>query len=217
MATLTRRDTQPAASTPRLAPLPRERHPALAALGALLVVVGALGGLLLQQRAGDRIGVIQVTARVPAGENITAGDIRQVAVASNPDIAYVRWAERGQLSQHYTQAELLPGTVLTGAMLTTEQPPADGQVLVGLSLSDGQYPTELQVGDHVTALYIGDEAGWSPVLATRLRVFSIAADIDDDGLAGNASVSLVVAVDDAPALAAAANAGDIALALLPEG
>ena len=38
---------------------PRDRKPALAALGLLLVLLGALASVYLQQRAGTRVGVVE--------------------------------------------------------------------------------------------------------------------------------------------------------------
>jgi hypothetical protein len=182
--------------------------------GVLAVMFGALLGLLVWQRAGDRMTVIQVTSHIPAGQQIGLDAIRPVAVAPNSDIAYVDWDKRGQLTGYWTQTALLPGTVLTGGMLTATPPPATDQVRVGLSLSAGQYPPDLRVGDRVNAIHVGDNPGSEPILADSARVYSIATDPDGD-LAGDATVSLVVTDTEAPALAAAADAGDVALALLP--
>jgi hypothetical protein len=212
--TPTRRRGDPTAGPPRLPTQARDKQPVLVAAGLLLIVVGALAGLLVQQRAGDRITVIQVTSHIPAGQQIGLDAIRQVAVAPNSDIAYVDWDQRGQLTGYWTQTAVLPGTVLIGGMLTATPPPATDQVIVGLSLSAGQYPPELQIGDRVNAIHIGDNPGSDPILADSARIYSIATNPDGD-LAGDATVSLVVTATEAPALAAAADAGDVALALLP--
>ncbi|MCI0687649.1 MAG: hypothetical protein L0Y54_10495, partial [Sporichthyaceae bacterium] len=186
MATTTRSSAAPAAVGPaRLSVARRERHPAAVAFGVLLVLVGAMIGVLVWQQTGDRLSVIQVINRVPAGQQITVEDVRAVTVSPNNDIAYVPWTQRDQLGGYYTLTALLPGTVLTGGMLTTDAPPSDGQVVIGLALSAGQYPPNLQVGDRVNALRAprsGDPAGLQG-LAAGAVIDSIAATADEDGLA----------------------------------
>ncbi|MCI0690078.1 MAG: hypothetical protein L0Y54_23005, partial [Sporichthyaceae bacterium] len=127
MATTTRSSTARAAAGPaRLTVARRERHPAAVAFGVLLVLCGAMIAVLVWQQTGDRLSVIQVTNRVPAGHQISAQDIRAVTVTPNNDIAYVPWTQRDQLAGYYTLTALVPGTVLTGGMLTTDIPPRDG-------------------------------------------------------------------------------------------
>jgi hypothetical protein len=138
--------------------VPRDRKPALAALGLLLVVVGALASVYLQQRAGDKVGVIEITKRVPQGEEVTADDISEVMVAVDPNISYVTWAQArvGALHGYTARTDLVPGTLLVGPMLTAAVPLAPGQQVIGLSLKDGEYPVGVQAGDTVSVYYVSN-------------------------------------------------------------
>ena len=103
---------------------PRDRKPALAALGLLLVLVGALASVYLQQRAGNRVGVVEIVKRVPQGQAISTDSIGEVMVAVDSNISYVTWAQAkaGALHGYTARTDLLPGTLLVGQMLTTTVP-----------------------------------------------------------------------------------------------
>jgi hypothetical protein len=133
----------------------RERKPALAALALLLIAAGVLASVYLQMQAGNRVGVIEVTQRVSQGQQITDADISEVMVAQDKTIDYVMWSQRGQLSQYTAQIGLVPGTLLIGQMLTTA-PASNGDTMtIAVTLKAGQYPPSLNVGDTVSAFYVG--------------------------------------------------------------
>lgn len=138
---------------------PRDRKPALAALGLLLVLVGALASVYIQQQAKNRVGVVEIVKLVPQGKSITADDISELMVAADPTISYVTWdqAQAGALKGYTARTDLVAGTLLVGQMLTTELPLAPGEEVVGLSLKDGQYPVGIQVGDTVSAYYVSNK------------------------------------------------------------
>ncbi|MCI0687501.1 MAG: hypothetical protein L0Y54_09735 [Sporichthyaceae bacterium] len=213
MSATTRGYAPPRTGPARLPVAHRDRHPAAVVLGVLLVLVGGLIGVLAWQSAGDRIDVIQLTARIPSGGQISAGDIRAVTVAPNRDIAYVRWTERGRLGDYYALSDLQAGSVLTGGVLTTQAPPAAGEVRIGLALQAGQYPPDLKVGDRVNALYA--PRGGNPeavrVLASNARIDSLVTNTSDEGLAGDASIAVMVTAEEGAALAQASAAGQVAL------
>lgn len=204
----------------RLPSPPRERKPALAALAALLVLVGALGATLLVLRAGERVEAIMLTERVPAGQPISEGAISSVMVADNTDVEYVEWAQRDQLGDFRAAADLVPGTVLVGPMLTTDAGIEEGQALVGVTLQPGHFPPGLEVGKRVDVILVGDaaqgeEGGTAPepVLVSGARVTEIFG--EDDEVTGHSALSLQLRVDaaDAPTVldAAAENAVSVAM------
>jgi hypothetical protein len=133
----------------------RERKPALAALALLLIAVGVLASVYLQMQAGNRVGVIELTQRVPQGQQITAGEITEVMVAQDGNVNYVTWAQRDLLSKYTTQTDLVSGTILIGQMLTTA-PAANGSTsTIAVTLKAGQYPPTIEAGDTVNAYYVG--------------------------------------------------------------
>jgi hypothetical protein len=196
----------------RLPSPPRERKPALAALAALLVLVGALGATLLVLRAGERVEAIMITEQVPAGQPIPDDAITSVMVADNTDVAYVEWSKREQLEKYRAATDLVEGSVLVGKMLTTDAGIDQGEALVGVNLQPGHYPPGLEIGDTVDVYLVGDaveetdEEGTpaDPQLVSGARVTEIYG--EDDEVDGNGALSLQlrVDVDDVPALASAA-------------
>ncbi|WP_324847863.1 hypothetical protein [Actinocrinis sp.] len=200
---------------------PRNRKPALAALGLLLVLVGALASVYLQQRAGNRVGVVEIVKRVPQGQAITTDSIGEVMVAVDSNISYVTWAQAraGVLHGYTARTDLLPGTLLVGQMLTTVQPLSQGQEVVGLSLKDGQYPIGIQVGDTVSAYYVSnkndDKTGQAyltdgfttPPIVASVRVY----DVGTAATNGVLDVSLVLSQQSANAVTQAASGGNLVL------
>lgn len=198
---------RPAAAMPppasvRAPSTPRDRKPALAALGLLLVLVGALASVYLQQQAKNRVGVVEIVKLVPQGKSISADDISEVLVAADSTISYVTWdqAQSGALKGYTARTDLVAGTLLIGQMLTTQLPLAPGQEVVGLSLKDGQYPVGIQVGDTVSAYYVSnkndDKTGQQyltdgfttqPIVA-NVRVY----DVGQAGTSGDIDISLVL-------------------------
>ena len=144
----------PSVAATRLPSAPRERKPALAALALLLVVVGVLASVYLQIQARDQVGVIQVTTQVAQGQPITAADITEVMVAQDSNINYVLWSQESLLGKYTAAANLLPGTLLIGQMLTTQASTNPNQVLIPLVLKAGEYPSGVNVGQTLTAYYV---------------------------------------------------------------
>jgi hypothetical protein len=201
---------------------PRDRKPALAALGLLLVLIGALASVYLQQRAGNRVGVVEIVKRVPQGQAITSDSITEVMVAVDSSISYVTWAQAqaGTLHGYTARTDLLPGTLLVGQMLTTALPLPPGQEVVGLSLKDGQYPIGIQVGDTVSAYYVSnkndDKTGQqfltdgftTPPIVANVRVY----DVGTASSNGDLDVSLVLNQLNSNAVTQAASGGNLVLA-----
>ena len=224
----------------RLPVAPRERKPALAALAVLLILVGALGATVLVLRAGNKIQAIKVVAPVAQGQSIPASAITEVDVASGTGINYVPWSQRGDLGSFRAATNLVPGTALVGEMLTQRSGLASGKVLIGLSLKDGQYPSGLKAGDTVAAYLVSTNgtavsgsgsgvgsgsakssqsaASGGSLLAASATVQSATPSTDSNGVSsGNLPVTLIVNQSDAPALAQAASAGQVALVVVPSG
>ncbi|WP_323385558.1 hypothetical protein [Streptomyces calidiresistens] len=207
----------------RLPTPPRERKPALAALAVLLILVGALGAATLVLRAGDRIEVIKITERVPAGQPIPDSAMAPVLVAEDEAVSYVRWGQRGALAEDYRPAvDLVAGTLLVGEMLTTDETLGSDEVIVGVSLRAGQFPSGLKAGDSVAAYWVGDErtaeegSARETVIAERVKVENIFGESDVAGR-NNLAVTLRVSRAEAPDLARAASGGDVSLVIVSSG
>ena len=200
---------------------PRDRKPALAALGLLLVLVGALASVYLQQRAGDRVGVAEISRRIPQGQPVLPADLTEVMVAVDSGIDYVTWSQvqHGALSQYTATTDLLPGTLLVGPMLSGSVPLPQGQEVVPLALKDGNFPVGIQVGDTVSVYYVSnknsDATGQqyltdgfttAPIVAA-VRVY----DIGTVNPSGSLDISLVLSQQSASAVVQAASGGNLVL------
>ncbi|WP_306335035.1 hypothetical protein [Streptomyces sp. KL118A] len=209
----------------RLPAPPRERKPALAALAVLLILVGALGATVLVLRAGDRIEVVRVTEPISAGEAAVEGkNITGVMVAEDAAINYVKWEQRGVLAKLKAKSDIPKGAVAVGEMFAKKTGLPAGKASVGLSLKEGQYPSDIKVGDTVSVFPVvsgtstgkGSSGGSSSTSGTPLvadaKVNTIAAKSDATVSTGNLNITLVVPQEEVAALASAASEGKAVVA-----
>ncbi|MFH8607526.1 hypothetical protein ACH4D5_08570 [Streptomyces sp. NPDC018029] len=210
----------------RLPAPPRERKPALAALAVLLILVGALGATVLVLRAGDRIEVVKVVKEIPAGESpVVNGNIKSVMVAEDESINYVPWEKAEALSKLKAKSTIPAGTVAVGEMFGAKSGLPAGKASVGLSLKEGQYPSDLKPGDTVSVYPVlsststgkGSSSGSSgstsgSPLVSGAKVNTIAAKSDATVSTGNLNITLLVPQEEAAALASAASEGKAVVA-----
>ncbi|MFF3639594.1 hypothetical protein [Streptomyces sp. NPDC002564] len=208
----------------RLPAPPRERKPALAALAVLLILVGALGATVLVLRAGDRIEVVKVTRDIQAGEAVEEGvNITGVMVAADDSINYVKWEQRGVLSRLKAKSAIPRGAVAVGEMFAKQPALPAGKASVGLSLKEGQYPSDLKAGDTVSAFPVvsststgkgtsgsGSTSGTPLVAAAKVNTITDKSDATVS--TGNQSITLLVPQEEVAALASAASEGKVVVA-----
>lgn len=212
----------------RLPAPPRERKPALAALAVLLILVGALGATMLVLRAGDRVEVVKVTKDIEAGESVNKSNATSVMVADDAGINYVRWNQLDALSKLKAKSTIYTGTVVIGDMFAGKSTLPAGKASVGLALKEGQYPATIKSGDIVAAYRVGSDSGSSgksgssgtsssgnSLIVSNARVSSRSEASNATVSTGNLSISLLVDQSDAPALTAAAAAGEVSVVLVP--
>jgi hypothetical protein len=157
----------------------------------------------------------------------------EVQVAKDSGVSYVAWSQRDLVrTKYYASTDLVSGTLLVGQMLTT-QPGAvgSGKAVVGLSLTSGQFPDGLKVGDVVNVYEVGQNAGKSAagdsgsgggadggtLLASHARIQTLPSSSGNGIGSGDSHFSVIVNQDDAGAVTIAASAGDAAIALVPRG
>jgi hypothetical protein len=205
----------------RLPVPPRERKPALAAIAVLLILGGALTSAYLVMASGQRVSAIRVKEPVAAGQQIPQSALEEVQIGDT-GIAYLRWNERGKVSQAYAAVPLVPGALLTNQMMAQPDAAAtQGRVVVGLALKPGQLPSkDLVRGDHVAVYAVGGPNSGVPG-GTVLAPDGIVQDVRQLGEGTLEStqtrISVAVPPDQAPALAEAASASAAAVALVPAG
>ncbi|MBO2452057.1 hypothetical protein J4573_33565 [Actinomadura barringtoniae] len=209
----------------RLPTAPRERKPALAALAVLLILGGALTSAYLVMASGQRVSAIRVVQPVAAGQQIPPNALQEVQIGDT-GIEYIRWSARGDVTRTYAAVPLVPGALLTNAMVSRANDASKGRVVIGLALKPGQYPAKgLTTGKHVGLYAVGgtgttNSGGPRPgtVLSADAIVIGVSGGGNSDRLRGDqTSVDVAVLPAEAPQLTQAASAGGVALALVPEG
>jgi hypothetical protein len=197
------------------APLPiRQKRPGYAALAVVLIVGLAALGAYFYSQAGKKVPVVVVTTRVPVGHKIERSDLSTVQVAGN--VTAIGGANLNSVVGQTAVVELLPHTLLQRAMVTSAPALTSSAAQVGVAVSPGQIPADgLNPGDTVQVLQLqvknsaSSAAAPAPsVLAEDATVYSSTS---DPSRSGGTLLTLVVPKSAAGAVAAASNAGLIAL------
>lgn len=205
----------------------RQRRWPLALVAALVALGSALVFAVLWLNAGNRQPVLAIARPVPAGQVLSADDLRVVRVSSDPGIDPIPASRRGAVIGQTATSGLVPGSLLTegqlGGSVTLLGP---GQAVVGLALKGGQLPTSnLKVGDQVVIVQTPppgagsaavDPSGAAGTQGTGFvlgagRVFGI--DKAEDG-SRDVVVSLSVAREIAAGVVAAASGDRVSLVLV---
>jgi hypothetical protein len=193
-------------------PLPRRRRRrGLLAIAVVMVVLGALGAAFLATSLGETSSVIAVARAVPWGQELTAADLTEANVSSDPALEPIPWAERNQVIGMVATTTLTTGSLLTREALSATRLPPTGKQLVGVAVAQGQAPvTPLVPGDAVLLVPVSSDAGRtgsttvSPVEGTVVSAGPVGTD-------GRRVVDVLVDESDGPDVAANAAAGGLAI------
>jgi len=170
----------------RLPSAPRERKPALAILAVLLIVGGALAAGLVVVRSAQRVGAIEITGPVTAGELVPASAMSEVMIPSDTGVRYVAWDEESVVTHWYATENIVQGTLLDQGMISQSNPLAKGEPELGLALKDGQLPVNLKPGDTISIYSTSNAATGCPgkpggLLAQSATVVSLSASATGTG------------------------------------
>ena len=117
----------------------RQRRVGLVALGLLLTAGGAAVAGALALEGSGQVSVLVVAEPVPAGEVVEAADLREGLLAGS-GVSAIAASDAAAVVGQAAAVDLLPGTLLTGDMVTDELAPGPGRALVGVAASQGQAP-----------------------------------------------------------------------------
>jgi hypothetical protein len=198
--------------------LPRRRRPWLVAGGAMLAILGALTALWLVNATAQRRPVLVMARTVAMGSVLTGADLGVTDVSTDPGVATMAASRRSDVVGAVARTELVAGSLVAPAALTTAAPPARGEVLVVLALPPSRMPasrlvpgTPVLVVSTPTADADATSTGAPPTIAaTVVRVGT-------PDLNGVTTVDVTVPAGDGPALAARAATGRIAVVVRPAG
>ena len=199
----------------RLPQARRQRRPALAAAGALLVLLCGIASVTLASRGQQRLAVLALARDVSAGQVVTAQDLRVAHVSGDGVSALSANGSAALIGQTLT-ATLPAGTLLNASMLSPISVPAAGMELVAVAVKAGGVPAEAAAGRDVTLIRVAAAGGSAErtaaqVLVARARLVSVRTE---------PSTGLVVLSVQVPATATvgvtqASASGAVAVALLP--
>lgn len=127
----------------------RRRSPAHLGLGALLVVVCALGFAVAAGRLDHRSSVLAVARPVTVGQVLTAADLRAVPVSAGSGVDSIPTADSGSVIGRQVAVSLPSGALLTRAELGTASVPGAGEAITAFAVKPGQYPPDLAAGAYV--------------------------------------------------------------------
>ncbi len=139
----------PAGSGPVVRPPGRRRSPAHLGLGALLVVVCALGFALTAARMDHRASVLALARGVTVGQLLSAADLRPVPVSVGAGVDSIPATDSGSVIGRSMAVSLPAGALLTRTELGTAVIPGPGQAVTALAVKPGQFPPDLAAGAHV--------------------------------------------------------------------
>lgn len=188
------------------------------AAGVLLIVLSALGSATLFRALGPAQEHLAVAREVPAGAQVTAGDLSVVRFSSTPGLATVPAADADQVVGRYAAVTLTAGSLLSPQQLTERPVPGPGEHLVAVRLSRDDLPGgALRPADPVL-LVATDGGGPATAAADEPRAFDAVVHrvAPAEGRGSDVVVTLLVADRDGPALASVAASGRVAVVQVAE-
>ncbi|MBE3204744.1 hypothetical protein IHE48_27980 [Frankia sp. CH37] len=194
----------------------------------VLVALSVAAFVAVGNERQARRDLLLVARDVPAGQVLTAQDLRAVSVGAAGGVDVVAADGVAAVLGRVAVVPLLAGSLLpAGAVGDGSRVPPEGQALVGASLRAGQFPPGLARGDRVSILLtaVSAQAGTvsgsvstpsTPSTESGARsveglVVGVGAGLADPTGDGGVVVSLQVAGGDAAPVAEAAAAGRVVL------
>jgi hypothetical protein len=201
----------------------KHRRTGLIGLAVLLIVGSAAIAGLLAVRLDSRSAVLVSGRPIAIGQQITKADLAETRVASE-GLALFPVSESDQVIGKYAAQAIPAGRLLDAGMLQDQGYLKPGMVAVGVSVPPGRMPANgLQQGDRVQIIKVStaEQLVASAVVSTppaTARAGGIGGLISDGSSPSAGTVAtLVVAAADAPKVAAASAANQLALVLIERG
>jgi hypothetical protein len=188
---------------------PASRRRARIAFGVLLAAIAVAGNLLVYSSLDHKVEVLQVVRDIPAGELVSADDLRVVAVDVDSTVPTVAPDEIGSVVNQYARVHIAAGTLIVDVFVQPRPLVAVGQGVVAVEIRPSHVPAGLRERSRVMLVVVD---GGAPGLVTEGRVVSRgdASTSSENVMA----LSVEVRQEDAAAIAAA---DDVRVALLDPG
>jgi hypothetical protein len=204
-----------AAATPPKPVTARRRRPALIGVSVALIAVGGLIGAMTLTAAGQRDSVLVVAKPLAFGQVITRDDLAVASISLDPALQPVGAGRLDSIVGKHAAAQLLPGTTLTQADVTSDSLVQPGQQLVGIGVKPGQLPaTPLVPGEQVVIVSTpgqnaATDPGASSGVPSTLPAQVVRVGTPDSS--GDLTVDVSVDANSGATLASRASTGNIAI------
>lgn len=206
--------TLPLQSPPQARQLKAQRRPRLLALSVALMAAGALGGGYLITGLSNTQQVLALRETISRGEKITAESLVIANVGSDPALHPVLASDADSVLDQYAATDLPVGSLLTTDAVSRAPVPAPGSSIVGVALKAEQMPSHpLTPGDQVRLVTIPGEQAAEPTTGEPTTVSAVIQSTTTVMDTTTVVVNVTVPRAQAPALAARAAAGRVALVL----
>jgi len=199
----------------------RQRRPAIAALGALLIAAAGLVGAIVFASLSSSQVYMAAARDIGPGEVVEAADFRALEVAGLGAANGITIAAQNEIIGSASRGSIPAGTVLNHAMFVTAGSAVpEGMVVTGAALEPGAAAGgTLRIGDTVEVLAAAQPAAALEVTAlpeaqilAQGTVWSVSETIS--GSAGRIVLSILVPADALPSVAQAAADDRLRLALI---
>lgn len=206
----------------RAAPANRRRPQLPWVLAGVVLVVGcALAFAVASVRMSSGTEVLAVARPVPAGQALTASDLRVVRLSRAAGLSPVAAASEGSLLGRPAAVALVPGALVVPGDVGAPPAVAAGYATVALALKAGSFPPSLGPGDPVAVVPVAasSSGGGTSQTGSLPTVQAMVVDVSQapSGSSADSVVTLQVSPADSALVAQLAAAGQAALVEVPAG
>ncbi|WP_162907308.1 SAF domain-containing protein [Allorhizocola rhizosphaerae] len=188
---------------------PRRRSVMQGALAVLLIVAGALTAGYVALRIGSTHDFLGVAKPVGKGAEIKADDLMVIRVNDAVGLKPIPLSRANTVVGKRAAVPLVPGTLLTPEQVTDHPVPAQGNQLLGLSLSEDRLPVaRVKVGASVLLVVtpkknsVGGSGENAGDLVPPRTIAGTVVDVKPGTRQGDTIVNVEVSTADAPTVAA---------------
>jgi hypothetical protein len=157
--------------------------------------------------------VLAARVTIHRGDLITAADITQVQVSSDPALSPLPGSASPTVIGQRASLDIAAGTLLTSAAVSGQPMPPPGQSIVGISLTPAQVPGLAITGGSRVRIVLTPGQNSTPTIGAPLLTTATVVDTHSNPANGNTIVDVLVSYADAPGLASRAATGNVALVL----
>jgi len=186
------------------APAARRRNRIAAGVALAALAIG--GNLLVYASLDSTEPAVQAVVDVPAGEQISADMLRTVDVDVDPSVNVVAGADLSTVVGQYAKVRIVSGSLVSEQSLQAAPLVEPGHAVVAIEVNEGSLPVGLRERVPVQLVIPAAPALAEPNVGADPGVIAgvvVALPITPTNAIGTQSLSVEVAVADAPRVAAA--------------